>query len=90
MGIKDQYISVEKKAKAEIKPEAAKPAAPAKQLVAKVNPASARGRKKNPNCVEAIRPWLAEGISRACWYARKRERKLFEEGIRVGREKNNE
>ena len=42
------------------------------------------GRPKSPVSEATLKPWEAEGISRNTWYARKREKRLFEEGRKVG------
>ncbi len=36
------------------------------------------GRKKSPDSLETLKPWVKEGLSRTVWYARKRERELIE------------
>lgn len=41
---------------------------------------STRGRPRSPDSEATLKPWEAEGVSRRTWYARKRERKIFEEG----------
>ena len=38
------------------------------------------GRPRSPVSEATLKPWEAEGGSRNTWYARKRERKIFEEG----------
>jgi|688.fasta_scaffold1732089_1 hypothetical protein len=78
MGISRQFVSVAP----EQKPKQAKVAEP-EQPVAK--PKSNRGRKKSPTSEATTKPWEAEGVSRNTWYIRKRERRMFEEGLKAGK-----
>lgn len=44
------------------------------------------GRPKSPGSEATLKPWEAEGVSRNTWYIRKRERRIFEEGVRSAKE----
>lgn len=49
-----------------------------------VRPKNKGGRPKSPTSTESLKPWVKEGVSRNTWYARRREKRLFEEGRQAG------
>ena len=82
MSIARQFVSVGPEQK-QTQEEA--PTVEAKPAPLSEKPKSNRGRKKSPSSEATLKPWEAEGVSRNTWYIRKRERKIFEEGIRIGK-----
>lgn len=47
-------------------------------------PKNRGGRPKSPISEATLKPWVKAGVSRNTWYARKREKRLFEEGRKAG------
>ena len=81
MNIARRFASIEPKQKT-AKPVAAKHESASEPVI---RPKGRGGRKKSPTSEATLKPWEAAGVSRNTWYVRKRERRLFEEGVRAGK-----